>query len=64
MSSNCFIAVLACSLVSVGDEVWSASADRNIIAWQGDTGAMLHKVQAHDNRVLCLVKVIYYFVFL
>jgi hypothetical protein len=43
------------SMVSVSaDVVWSASYDRCICAWDGATGALLERFEAHENRVLGL----------
>jgi hypothetical protein len=43
------------SMVSVSaDVVWSASYDRCICAWDGASGALLERFEAHENRVLGL----------
>ena len=42
-------------MVSVSAErVWSASADRTICAWDGTSGALLERFEAHETRVLSL----------
>jgi hypothetical protein len=46
--------MVTCMVSASASVVWSSSADRTICAWDGTSGALLERFEAHESRVLGL----------
>jgi WD40 repeat protein len=46
--------MVTCMVSASANVVWSSSADRTICAWDGTSGALLERFEAHESRVLGL----------